>query len=152
MTIQTWRCRWMWSFPHWFVLLSTAFSGRLNAFDNSSGSSGKPENEYCGKERFYCPHDSKRYDRVLRCTSANVCVSDANSPEEKCYESETSGRYKFFKKKPVYSLIGHQSIIGLSSTVVLCTSSAVEANRNLTLMIPKLQVRTRSRKGNESGI
>ena len=75
---------------------------RSNAFDSSSGSSGssgKLEDEYCGKERFYCPHDSTCYDRELRCTSAKVCVRDANSPEEKCYESETPGRYNFFRKE-----------------------------------------------------
>lgn len=72
---------------------------RSNASDSSSGSSGELEDEYCGKERFYCPHDSKCYDRELRCTSAKVCVSNANSTEEKCYESETPGRYNIFRKE-----------------------------------------------------
>ena len=53
--------------------------------------------ERCGDQKFYCPTTDQCFDRSLRCTGSNVCV-DRSGNEAKCFESNTPGMYKYFKK------------------------------------------------------
>ena len=65
----------------------------LGCFLVASGRTG----ERCGDEKFYCSTTDQCLDRSLRCTSSKVCV-DSSGNEANCFESNTPGMYKYFKK------------------------------------------------------
>ena len=83
----------------------------LGCFLVASGRTGErcgDQKFYCGDQKFYCSTTDQCLDRSLRCTSSKVCV-DSSGNEANCFESNTPGMYKYFKKTAPLPLSGSSS-------------------------------------------